>query len=261
MKTLKVENVVSGYGKRQIVKGLSFELHEGELCALLGVNGCGKSTLIKTLCALIPAKDGNCSLSGKDLWKLDEKGRAREVAYIPQRSSNIYGRTVTDVVLMGFNAQLGIFDNYSAKHRKAVIEILEKLGIDEFADRLYEELSEGQKQLVILARTIIQNTSVVLMDEPDSALDFTNKSLILEKVRSIIRTEGKIGLVALHDPNAALHFCDRILIMKDGRIIHNIQRSDFVDFPALERSLSDIYPNIRILDNNGIPVMVSSLNS
>lgn len=258
MNSLAVRNIVSGYSKKQIIKDVSFDLHKGEFCALLGLNGCGKSTLIKTLCALIKAENGSCVLGDDNLWSFNEKERAKRIAYIPQRTSSIYGRTVTDVVLMGFNAQLGIFDNYSAKHKTEALAILKKLGIEELSDRLYEELSEGQKQLVILARTMIQNTEVVFMDEPDSALDFTNKNLILDRVRTLIKTQSKIGLAALHDPNAAFFFCDRILIMKDGKIIHDISRSDFSDYSLLERFLSDIYGNVRILDNNGIPVMVGA---
>lgn len=258
MNTLTVKNATSGYSKKMIINDLSFELYQGEFCALLGLNGCGKSTLIKTICGLIRAQSGSCILGQADLWTLNEKERAKHLAYIPQRTSNIFGRTVTDVVLMGFNAQLGIFDNYSSQHREKSLEILDKLGIKQFSDRLYEELSEGQKQLVILARTMVQNTDAVLMDEPDSALDFTNKNLILDRIRTMVKTQSKIGLAALHDPNAALFFCDRILIMKDGMIIHDIPRSDFSDFSVLESSLSDIYGKVKILNNNGIPVMVGA---
>lgn len=256
MKILKATNIKSGYRTKQIVKGLSLTLKEGEFCALLGLNGCGKSTLIKTLLAFISSSDGKCELDGQNIWDLDEKDRAKVIAYIPQRGSSIYGRTVLDVVLMGFNARLGIFDRYTDKQKEVARKTLEKLEIRDYENLLYEELSEGQKQLVILARTMVQNTPVVFMDEPDSSLDFKNKNHILGIIKKMIKAEGKIGLIALHDPDAALNYCDRLLLMKDGKIIYDIDKSEFNDYNKLEKALSDIYGKIKIIDNNGKPVMV-----
>lgn len=258
MKSLSVEKLFCGYGAKHIVNDASFSLEQGEFCALLGLNGCGKSTLIKTLCALIPSYSGNVKVLGNNLLDLNEKQRAGLVSYIPQRISTIYGKTALDVVLMGFNATLGLFDNYSSKQKETALWIMEKTDTLKFASLLFEQLSEGQKQLVIFARTLAQNTPVVFMDEPDSALDFTNKNRILEKIKQVMNSENKTALIVLQDPNAALCFCDRLLLMKEGKLKYNISRKEFNNYDLLYSSLSDIYGSIKILDNNGCPVMVRS---
>lgn len=256
----KVEKIQGGYGKKHVVNNVSFELEQGEFCALLGTNGCGKTTLLKTLCGLISATSGECTISEKPVWSINEKDRARLISYIPQRGSNIFGKTVLDVVLMGFNSQLGIFENYSRKQIDIALESLLKVGFYQNENTLYEELSEGQKQLVILARTMVQSTPVVLMDEPDSALDFTNKNRILNTITNLIHAEQKAGLIALQDPNIALHFCDRLLLMKDGCIIQEIKKDEFSDLVFLQTELENIYEGIKILDNDGVPVVVRDIS-
>ncbi|MBQ9148566.1 MAG: ABC transporter ATP-binding protein [Oscillospiraceae bacterium] len=252
---LKVENIRCGYFHREIVHNASFSVAEGEFCALLGLNGCGKTTLMKAVCGLLPVHDGIVAVDGENCTDFNERQRALRMAYIPQRGSLISGKTVLEVVLMGFNARLHLLDSPGKAHRRKAMEALERLGMGELAQRDYAQLSEGQKQMVILARTIVQDTPVMLMDEPDSALDFVNRNLVLGKIREILHSQNRAGLITLHDPNFALAYCDSLILMQEGKILQRLSLKDAIR-EEVEQALSRIYGNIRILQYEGGFVMV-----
>lgn len=252
---LKVEHVSCGYHHKEIVHDASFSVEGGEFCALLGLNGCGKTTLIKAVCGFLPTHDGKCYVAGVDCTRMNERQRALQMAYIPQRGSLISGKSVLEVVLMGFNARLHLLDSPGKLHRQKAREALAQLGMEHLADRDYSELSEGQKQMVILARTMVQDTPVMLMDEPDSALDFVNRNVVLDKIRQILHSQGRAGLITLHDPNFALSYCDSLLLMKEGVITRRLSLKG-ASREAVEEALKQIYGNIRILCYEGGFVMV-----
>ena len=252
---LKVEHVRCGYQHREIVHDASLEVASGEFCALLGLNGCGKTTLIKGICGLLPTHEGKCLVDGVDCTKFNERLRALQMAYIPQRGSLITGKTVMEVVLMGFNARLHLLDSPGKAHKQKALEALDRLGMAELAERDYSKLSEGQKQMVILARTMVQDTPVMLMDEPDSALDFVNRTLVLGKIRQILHEQGRAGLITLHDPNFALAYCDSLILMKEGNILRRLPLAG-AKREEIEEALSLIYGKIRILQYENGFVMV-----
>ena len=255
---LKIENLSCGYHRKEIVHSASFTVESGEFCALLGLNGCGKTTLIKAICGFLPIYTGNCSVGGDDCTAMNERQRALRMAYIPQRGSLITGKTVLEVVLMGYNARLHLLDSPGKIHRQKAMEALAQLGMDHLAEQDYAQLSEGQKQMVILARTLVQDTPVLLMDEPDSALDFVNRNVVLRKIRHIIHTQNKAGLITLHDPNFALSYCDTLLLMKDGSIVRRLPLAG-ASREDVEDALKNIYGNIRILSHEGGFVMVRGM--
>lgn len=259
MTALSVKNICCKYDKTDIIKNACFEIEEGRLCALLGLNGCGKTTLIKAICNLIPST-GNVYVKGRSLLNMSSKELSHNISYIPQRGSLILGKTALDVVEMGFNPELGIFENPGEKEKNKALEVLDSLGIISVSDVLYDQLSEGLKQLTILARALAQDTPVLMLDEPDSAMDFINRNMIFEKLLNTVRKNNKACLISLHDPNLAFSWCDSIFIMKDGTIINRIDKKDFGSFQRLKTILSEIYGEIEILSNNGIPVMVKSFS-
>lgn len=254
---LNVTNVRCGYRHREIVHGASFAVAGGEFCALLGLNGCGKTTLIKAICGFLPTHEGKCCADGIDCTQMNERQRALHISYIPQRGSLISGKTVLEVVLMGFNARLHLLDSPGKIHRQKAREALAQLGIGHLEDQDYGELSEGQKQMVILARTLVQDTPVMLMDEPDSALDFVNRNIVLDKIRHILHTQNRAGLITLHDPNFALCYCDSLLLMKEGSIIQRLELKG-ASREDVEEALKKIYGNIRIVEHEGGFVMVKA---
>ena len=252
---LKVEGVSTGYMHREIVHNAALSVAPGEFCALLGLNGCGKTTLMKAICGLLPVHHGKCMVNGVDCTKDNERQRALKMSYIPQRGSLITGKTVLEVVLMGFNARLHLLDSPGKAHREKAMAALERLGMAHLAGQDYATLSEGQKQVIILARTMVQDTPVMLMDEPDSALDFVNRNLVLGKIREVIHTQNRAGLITLHDPNFALAYCDSLILLQKGHILRRIELKTATR-EQIQEALSQIYGPIRILEYEHGYVMV-----
>jgi len=247
---LGLRGLSAGYGSRTVVRNVSFSIQEGEFCVLLGLNGSGKTTLLKAICGLLRAMEGRCVVQGVDCTSFHEHRRARHLAYIPQRHGVMDGLTALDVVLMGLNPHLRLLENPSREQRGCCRESLMKMGLGDSVYRDFGELSGGQQQLVILARTLVQNTPVMLMDEPDSALDFLNKHVMLKNIRALIHAEGKAGLVTLHDPNFALTYCDRLFLLKDGSLIADIRTGDS-SIHELEEALSAIYGGVMVMKRDG----------
>jgi len=253
---LSLQGVSVGYGGKTVVQDISFDVHAGELCAILGLNGSGKTTLLKGVCGLLPLRGGRCLSCGSDCTNLDEKARARYISYIPQRFSKLINVAVFDAVMMGFNAKLGVLEFPSAADKTSAQEAMAKTGILQLAGEDFSRLSEGQKQLVILARALAQNAPVMLMDEPDSSLDFLNKHRTMAMIRELIRRENKAGLVTLHDPNLALAWCDRLILLHEGRKISEAALSE-ADVNEVRARLSDIYGEVALLEHNGRYIVIS----
>lgn len=243
---LKLNDFSVSYGKKEIVSGVDLELEEGEFCALLGLNGSGKTTLLRGICGLLPHVSGECEILGENCIRLHEYQRARRMSFIPQVSSEVDGITVWEVVLMGCNPYLRLFESPSDVQRKKAVRILEKLGLDQWREKEFSILSQGQKQLVILARTLMQDTPVLLMDEPDSALDFCNRHMVLGKIRDTVHREKKAGLITLHDPNFAMNYCDRIVLLKNGHICSEI-RMEKADCEEIQNKLAAVYGQVEIV--------------
>ncbi len=241
------EQLSAGYGDRQIIRGIDLNVGEGEFCALLGLNGSGKTTLLHAACGFIDTK-GECYIGDKDCIKLNERQRARLISFIPQTCSLEGGKTALEVVLMGYNAWLGLLESPSQEQKQTALQALGQLECEHLAYKDFGELSQGQKQMVILARCMVQNTPVMLMDEPDSALDFLNKHIVLGKIRHLIKENQKAGLITMHDPNFAMEYCDRLFLLKQGEIVAEIQMSSDSE-DEICRKLSLIYGDIKLLKN------------
>ena len=253
---LCLRNIYAGYKAKTVVKDVSFEVRAGEFCALLGLNGSGKTTLLKAVCGLLPLKGGSCLVEGTDCTELSEYKRARYISYIPQRHSKLAGVCVLDAVLMGFYSGLGVFEFPSAQDKRLARAALEDIGFAHLEAEDFSKLSEGQKQMVILVRTLIQNTPVMLMDEPDSALDFLNRRKMLGAVRELVHSQGKAGLVTLHEPGLALEYCDRLVLIDDGEIVSNLDLTA-ASGAEIEACLSKIYGDITLLKHENSYVMFS----
>lgn len=254
---LNLENAWAGYGNRKVVRGVSLTIERGEFCALLGLNGSGKTTLLKALCGLLPMEEGRCLVDSLDCTGFNEYKRARYISYIPQRYSKMQGVTVLDAVLMGRNPHLALFASPTVADRQQAKNLLDKMGIPQLAHEDFARISEGQKQLVILARTLLQDAPVMLMDEPDSALDFLNRHKMLSRVRQLIQDEGKAGLVTLHDPNFALAYCHRIFLLQEGQIIGQLSLAE-APKEEIWRCLTKIYGDIVMLEHEGKYMMLQA---
>lgn len=243
-KLLEIQNLAAGYGRRQVLKDISFPVEEGVLTGLLGANGSGKTTLLKAVCHLIP-HTGDCRYMGRSLADLSGRERARLISYIPQRSGVRISLPALDVVLMGFYPALGLLEQPSGLQKKQALDALAAAGLSDRAGTDYQTLSEGQKQLCILARAIAEDAPLLLLDEPESALDFSNRHHIMRLLCEMVKKPGKAGLVSLHDPTLALEYCQRLALLKDGVCMDVLTpASDSVS--RMEQALSEIYGPLRL---------------
>jgi ABC-type cobalamin/Fe3+-siderophores transport system ATPase subunit len=214
---LSVEKLSCGYHRAQIVHEASFEMGRGEFLCVIGANGCGKTTLLKTLLGLLTPFSGNVSVDGRPTTAMPEKELAKYFAYIPQAHRPPFPFTVADVVLMGRTPYINRLARVSDEDKAVAFESLELLGIEHLANRTYTRLSGGQQQLVLIARALTQEPLFLVMDEPTASLDFGNQQIVLSRMRSL-SAGGMSVIMVTHDPDHALFCADRVLMMEEGRI-------------------------------------------
>lgn len=239
MSFFTAEQITVGYGRRPVLKGISFSLEGGTLTGLLGANGSGKTTLLKALGGILP-HEGTCTLEGQVLEGLSPRKLARLCGYIPQRSGLALPLPVEEVVLMGFNPRLGLLQRPGRKEKAAARRALEEVGLGDRGEDSYLSLSEGQKQLVLLARTLAAVPRFLLLDEPESALDPAHRWQALGLVARTLAAGGGAGLVALHDPQLALNLCHRLLLVGEGTLLGVVEPGRD-SLASLESALSRIY--------------------
>lgn len=244
MNFLTVKNLSAGYGKRNILSGVSFSMEPGHILGVLGANGCGKTTLIKCLCGILP-HEGECMLLGERLEDLSSRQIARKCSYIPQRSGIGIEISVLDVVLMGYNPRLRLLEHPGREMKASALEMLALVGLEGRENDDYLSLSEGQKQLCILARTLVSDAALLLLDEPESALDFRFRYKALSILKQWVCRENRGAVVALHDGALALNYCDELLLLSNGSVLGTVcPKTD----PAgkTEEMLSEIYGSITL---------------
>ena len=245
MNGFTVKDLCAGYGGRRVIDGLSFSLESGQLMGVLGANGSGKTTLLKSICGIL-RHEGECMLEGEKLEGLSPRQLAKKCSYIPQRSGIGIDISALDVVLMGFNSQLGLLQHPTPAMKSQALSALHQAGIGNLAEKNYLHLSEGQKQLCILARTLVSQGRLLLLDEPESALDFNFRYRMLTIIRDWVAKDGRYALVALHDPMLALNYCDALLLIQEGREAGVIYpRRD--SFEKMEEMLCRIYGSMSLI--------------
>jgi iron complex transport system ATP-binding protein len=213
--TLTGRNLTIGYHDRVVGRGLDVTLAQGEVLSLLGPNGGGKTTLLKTLLGILAPLAGEVALAGRALASLSLRARAREIAYVPQSHTPSFAFTVETVVLMGRTAHGGLFSRPSVKDRDVAAQALARFGITHLAQRPYTMISGGERQLVLLARALAQEPRFIVLDEPTASLDFGNQGKVMREIRALAGG-GHGVLFTTHDPNHALRAADRAFLLRDG---------------------------------------------
>ena len=245
MSFFSANNISAGYAGKHMVRNVTFSVENGHLAGILGANGSGKTTLHKAICGILP-HSGTCTLDGRELESLSVRKLARRCGYIPQRSGISIDISALDVVLMGFNPRLGLLEHPSSAMKSAARQALEQVGLAGRESANYQHLSEGQKQLCILARTFVADSQLLLLDEPESALDFRLRYRMLHSIRSWLTEGDRCGIVTLHDPSLALNFCDELLLLSGGELIGRIcPGTDPLD--KMEAMLENIYGSLSLL--------------
>lgn len=231
---------LNAYYQKQILFDIHFDIQEGELVGIIGPNGSGKSTLLRALMGSIQTT-GKVYVNGVDFHEQTIKQRAKLMTLLTQRFEAMAGIGVLDVLNMGRYIQTSFLD-FTQSNEK-IIEMARMFHLESLLEKDYASLSEGQKQMIQFVRILIQDTDVILLDEPDSALDIRHKEMIYTYINDIL--PHKICLVVLHDIVAALNHCDRILLMEKGCIIDEI-KPDQHHIENITQQLRRLYPSITI---------------
>lgn len=214
---LSAQGLSIGYGKKIVGERIDVDLYANEVLALLGPNGSGKSTLFKTLLGLLTPLAGQVFLHGQPLHQHCRRMIAQQVGYVPQAQEGQFAFTVLDMVLMGRAAHLSLFAQPSQDDQQLALHILTELGIAHLAACTYPHISGGERQLTLIARALLQQPKILVLDEPTASLDFANQILVLEQIQRL-RAQGLSVLLCTHQPEHALQVADRLAFFKHGRI-------------------------------------------
>lgn len=215
---LSLQSITIRYNQRTILHDLSFDVQAGEVVALIGPNGVGKSTLIRAISGGVPIAGGQVWANDHDLLQLPIEHRARLVAVVPQAVRLPESFTVEETVLMGRTAYLGWLSRETQADRDIAQSAMERTCITELAPRRIGELSGGEQQRVLIARALAQSAKTLLLDEPTAHLDLKHQAGILSLVRDLAKQEGYAILVALHDLNLAALYADRVALLSNGAL-------------------------------------------
>ena len=218
MSGVDVRDLHASYGASDIVRGISFGAARGSWLALVGPNGSGKTTVLRTICGLL-AYRGSICVDGRSVQELRPRGLARTVALVPQHPTLPAGMTVATYVLLGRTPHIRYFSREGPKDREVAQRACRRLGVVHLADRDVSTLSGGEQQLVVLARALAQQASVLVLDEPTSALDIGHQQHVLGLIDRLRRCDGVTVITALHDLTHAGQYADTVALLSDGQLV------------------------------------------
>ncbi|EPL9571067.1 ABC transporter ATP-binding protein [Providencia rettgeri] len=212
MSIITLNNVAIGYHNTTIIDGINLSLPEKEITCLLGANGCGKTTLMRTILGLLPAIHGDILLNNQSIKSLKQRDIAKVIAYVPQAHDTPFTFTVLDMVMMGLTPHISLFSVPGDAEKNQALQQLERLNIPHLATRLYSTLSGGEKQLVLIARALIQKPLLLIMDEPAASLDFGNQIRLLEQIEKL-KAHGMTVLMSTHHPQHAAAIANNVILL------------------------------------------------
>ncbi len=215
---LQVRNIRAGYGADDVLRGIDFDLRAGEVLGVVGPNGSGKSTLLKAVTGLLPLRGGEVLIAGRALGDLSARARARLCAVQPQVETPLFDYSVEDFVLLGRHPHRALTGPASVHDKHCVAAAMEQMDLVKFARRSIRSLSTGEWQRALLARSLAQETPVLLLDEPAAHLDPGHRHAVHVLLRNLAREKSRGVLCVSHDLNLAAEFCDRLMLLHDGAI-------------------------------------------
>lgn len=237
---IELQNVTCGYENFPVLKDISLQIAEGDFYALLGPNGAGKSTLLYTIMGYLKPSKGSITILGKDITKIKRSWLAKQLAFVPQETSSEFDHTVQETVLTGRFPYLGLLQSYSSEDYEAVDAVLANLKLTELKHRWLSEISGGEKQRVLIARALVQQTPFILLDESLSQLDINYQIEIMGILKSIHSKENKTVLIVSHNLNLAANYAERLIFLKEGKLLavgkpeHLMQKETLKDLFSVE---------------------------
>lgn len=240
-KGIEVNNLSLALNNKLIIENSSFAVESGGLCVLLGANGAGKTSLLKALAGFLQPAKGDIRLWGKNITSLTRKNLAQIVSYVPQNHQLVYDCSVLDFVVTGRTPYLSVFSTPKRQDKILAFQALEILGIEKLAERSYLKLSGGERQMVLLARSLTQETKIMLLDEPTTFLDYSNQHLLMETLQTLLRRKKITVLVTLHDPNLALEYADQIIVIGENQILADLNKKEESFIIKIEEVMQRLY--------------------
>ncbi|WP_027964833.1 heme ABC transporter ATP-binding protein [Halalkalibacillus halophilus] len=234
---LTVSNISKIIDDRKIVDDVSIGVDRGSCVGLIGPNGAGKSTLMKMISGINQPSSGSIELSGKSLTQWSTKQIAKKVAVLTQEGLAAYPISVYDAVLMGRYPHLGFFQRENKSDHDHVNRVLELTGLAEFKDQLLDTLSGGERQRVAIAKAMVQEPELLLLDEPTTFLDIGYQLNVLQLVKDWQRMSNLTVVMVLHDLNLAAQFCDRLILLDEGKVVKEGTNEEVIS----AETLFDVY--------------------
>jgi len=248
MDILKAKNLSCGYGPKEVIKDISFSVKEGEFLGIIGPNGAGKTTLFRAITGILKSRHGNVLYRDKNIFKISPRDFARQVAVIPQILEVPFAFTVEEFVLMGRFPHTGRFEALKERDYKILEKVLNLTDTFSFRHQKIFELSGGERQRVILAQGFAQEPCLLLLDEPTAHLDIAHQVQILDLVRKLNREKNLTVIVILHDLNLASSYCDRLILLEDGKIFRDGLPSKVLTYQNIEK----VYKTVVVVEENPI---------
>ncbi len=243
---LEVKNINIKYGETQILQDVSFSLQKGEIIAVLGANGAGKTTLLRAINQTLPIADGEILLNEKSIGDYSRREIAQHIAVVAQENETKFPITVLEFVLAGRFAHGNSFGWETENDLRIAFDCLEICDLSDYEKRLMNELSGGERQRVLLARAIATQARILLLDEPTNNLDLSHQALMLKLVKERCETCDSSSIVITHDLNLASEFADKVLLLKDGKIISQGKPKDVFT----HQNVKDVFGVKVLLDEN-----------
>lgn len=213
--TLEVNSLSFSYGNKRIFGDVSFSVNGGGILAVLGPNGAGKTTLLRVITGLLKKQSGVCLYDGEDISKMSEKKLWSRISYVPQSAKGMAAYSVLDSVLFGLAGKIGVFSSPGKKEIGHAESILDELGISHLRDRRMSEISGGEAQMVLIARALVSDPGLILLDEPETGLDFYNQLKVLGTLSSLA-SRGIACIFNTHYPDHALNYADKSILLYDA---------------------------------------------
>lgn len=248
--TIKVKNIDVTIDGKRILENISAHFHEKKFIGLIGPNGSGKSTLLKCICRLLKDYSGEITYGSCNIKMISVKEMAREIAVVAQHNHYAFDFLVKDIVMMGRTPYQKALQSETKADGQLVEQMLDKVGLLDYKNQDYSTLSGGEQQRVILARALVQEPNILVLDEPTNHLDIHHQLDLLKLVKGLNITV----ISAIHDLNLALHFCDDIFVLQDGKLIESGHPKDVLTTELIKK-VYQVHSE-RVMGNDGKPYLV-----
>ena len=215
---MDINDLVFTYNKKKVLDNVTFDIRPGEILGILGMNGCGKTTLLKNLNKNLEPDAGAILLEGDDMGEMPKRSIAQKIAVVPQGNEIKFAFTVKDIVSMGRIPFLSTFSGESSEDVRIIEDAIVMTGLEGYRDRYINTMSGGERQRVIIARALAQTPKIILMDEPTLHLDINTQFEVLDLVYKLSREKGLTVVIVSHDLPLVARYCDRIIMLKDKKI-------------------------------------------